>query len=97
MAQRVQDKHQHLYHICIHTFNTTLTLTEIKKRHNLHCRRVLIQVMNQRTLSCAHVMCVFYSVWYMSLRNHFTLLHFFFTPHASQYSGRSANIKFEKI
>lgn len=47
----------HLYHTCIHTFNTTLTLIEIKKRHNLHCRRVLIQVMNQRTLSCA---CVVY-------------------------------------
>lgn len=51
-----------LYHTCIHTFNTTLTLTEIKKRHNLHCHRVLIQVMNQRTLNSARIVYVFRNV-----------------------------------
>lgn len=80
--QRVQDKHQHFVStvFCIHTFNTTLTLTEIKKRHNLHCRRVLIQVMNQRTLSCAtlgYVVCFslffclfcFYRIWYVFMQS----------------------------
>lgn len=81
-----------LYHICIHTFNTTLTLTEIKKRHNLHCRRVLIQVMNQRTLSCAHIVCVsFYSVWYVFTRSLYIItLCFFFSPHASQNPRRGS-------
>lgn len=50
-------QHQHLYHICIHTFNTTLTLTEIKKRHNLHCRRVDPSHEPEDTELCTRNVC----------------------------------------
>lgn len=85
MAHWVQDQHQRFAYTNTSKSDTTITLTEDKKIHNLHCRNALILVVNQRTLSCA-LYCVCICVRYVFAQSLYiiTVFFFFFSLHAFQ-------------